>query len=120
MNSRQRQNGENQHAPKAAVRQTRRRESTNQPLSETHDPFQEPSAGHPFSSTGRDLATPGTSAEDMSLMMREMDSLRARMAQMVRRQQEEAVRNSALATLAPSDEDDRRTAPPAYSELGGR
>ena len=52
--------------------------------------------------------------------MQEIDGLRARMEQIMRRRQEEAVRNSALATLAPSDEDDRRTAPPAYSELGDR
>ncbi|KAL5507400.1 hypothetical protein ACEPAH_6856 [Sanghuangporus vaninii] len=99
-----------------------RKESTNQPLPGPQESPQDPSAGHFLSSSSdREFTISGSFTQEISLLMQEMDNMRSRMAEMVRRQQEEAAaRNTTLATLAPSDGDDHQTAPPAYSELGER
>ena len=133
-NNRQHQNGDNQipTGQEAAL-------STGKPLEFASDQrIQEASSERRTSTVARNKAQPqpresfeeptilpteasgpqARRAQSMSLVMQEMDDLRARMEHIMRRQQEEAVRSSALAPLSPSDEDDHRTAPPAYSELG--
>ncbi|KAL5523676.1 hypothetical protein ACEPAG_7849 [Sanghuangporus baumii] len=110
-----------QRTQKASQMRQVRRQSTNWQPPELQDQGTF-SAGHllsALSATDREFTTSGSSIQEISLLMQEMDNMRSRMAEIVRRQQEEtAVRNSTLATLAPSDGDDRQTEPPAYSELG--
>ena len=133
-NNRQHQNGDNQipTGQEAAL-------STGKPLEFASDQrIQEASSGRRTSTVARNKAQPQPQesfeeptilpaeasgprrAQAMSLVMQEMDDLRARMEQIMRRQHEEAAGNSALAQPAPSEDDDHRTAPPAYSELGDR
>ncbi|OCB89378.1 hypothetical protein A7U60_g3468 [Sanghuangporus baumii] len=104
---------------KASLMRQVRRQSTNQPLPEPQESLQDPSTGHFLSSSDREFTISGSFIQEISLLMQEMDNMRSRMAEIVRRQQEEAAtRNTTLATLVPSDGDDRQTAPPAYPELG--
>lgn len=60
-------------------------------------------------------AIPGSA---VTLIIQEMDELRAQMVEVVRRQQLESSRESRLLHLIPSEEGDGRTAPPAYSDRG--
>ncbi|KAL5485030.1 hypothetical protein ACEPAI_7672 [Sanghuangporus weigelae] len=53
------------------------------------------------------------SAQTMSVVLQEIQSLRTRMDEIVRHQQQEAARNFSSSS---SDFDDGRTAPPSYSE----
>ena len=82
------------------------------PRAEQQGPFQEPSTELPTSSTGTD-------ARELASVIQEMDHLRARMAEIADRRDEETQsdRNSILATLALSDNDYHSSSPPAYSDV---
>lgn len=71
----------------------------------------------PGSNRGQEAAEV-TSGPAVTRMMQEINELRAQMAEVVRRQQLEASRESRLSRSAPSEGDDSRTAPPAYSDGG--
>lgn len=61
----------------------------------------------------------GTSSDQrVSLILQEVNELRAQMAEVVRRQQLEASRESHRSYHAPSEGEDGQTAPPSYSDGG--
>ena len=74
---------------------------------------------HVMSSSNSDLAASDSSVQEMTHLVQEIENLRSRMDEIVRRQQQ-ATGNVPLSLPAPSVDFDRQTEPPAYSEAGAR